>query len=274
MIVKEEFLNKLRQFFGLNLYEVKIWTALLSRGVSTAGELSDIGNVPRSRAYDILESLEKKGFIIMKLGKPIKYIAVEPKEVVERAKKLMFDDAKEKVKRLDDLKGGDLLSELNLLHKQGIEFIEPTDLSGAIRGRHNMYAHMETLLKTAEKNVSIMTTSKGLVRKVESLKPTLEKLKRKGVNIRIVAPITKECANVAKDLSKIAEVRASNGSKVIGRFVIVDGKHVMFMVMDDDKVHPTYDIGVWVTTPYFASTLDNFFLNAWKDMTPLVKVKV
>ncbi len=58
MIVKEEFLNKLRQFFALNLYEVRIWTALLSRGISTAGELSDIGNVPRSRYYDVLESLE------------------------------------------------------------------------------------------------------------------------------------------------------------------------------------------------------------------------
>jgi len=274
MIVKEEFLNKLRQYFGLNLYEVKIWTALLSRGVSTAGELSDIGNVPRSRAYDILESLEKKGFIIMKLGKPIKYIAVEPKEVVERAKKLMFDDAKEKVKRLDDLKGGDLLSELNLLHKQGIEFIEPTDLSGAIRGRHNMYSHMETLLKGAEKNVSIMTTSKGLIRKVESLKPTLEKLKRKGINIKIAAPITKESINVARDLSKIAEVKATNGTKIEGRFVLIDGKNIMFMVMNDDKVHPSYDIGVWVNTPYFASTLDNFFSNAWKELTPLAKVKV
>ena len=84
MIVKEDFLNNLRRFFSLNLYEVRIWTALLSRGVSTAGELSDIGNVPRSRAYDVLESLEKKGFIIMKLGKPIKYVAVEPLEVVER----------------------------------------------------------------------------------------------------------------------------------------------------------------------------------------------
>ena len=48
MIVKEEFLSKLRRYFSLNLYEVKIWTALLSRGVSTAGELSDIANVPRS----------------------------------------------------------------------------------------------------------------------------------------------------------------------------------------------------------------------------------
>ena len=83
MIVKDEFLNKLRQYFNLNLYEVKIWTALLSRGISTAGELSEIGNVPRSRAYDILESLEKKGFVVMKLGKPIKYLAVEPAEVVE-----------------------------------------------------------------------------------------------------------------------------------------------------------------------------------------------
>src|SRR3989338_9178979 len=134
MIVKEEFLNKLRQFFGLNLYEVRIWTALLSRGVSTAGELSDIGNVPRSRTYDVLESLEKKGFVIMKLGKPIKYIAVKPDEVVERVKKYVNVLAKEKVKRLDDLKGTDVLKELNLLHKQGIEFIEPTDLSGAIRG--------------------------------------------------------------------------------------------------------------------------------------------
>ncbi|MBN1502815.1 hypothetical protein JW930_04675, partial [Candidatus Woesearchaeota archaeon] len=51
MIVKDEFLSKLRRYFNLNLYEVKIWAALLSRGVSTAGELSDIANVPRSRSY-------------------------------------------------------------------------------------------------------------------------------------------------------------------------------------------------------------------------------
>src|SRR3989344_1256969 len=69
MIVKEEFLSRLRKIFDLNLYEVKVWTALLSRGTSTAGELSSISDVPRSRTYDILESLEKKGFIIMKLGK-------------------------------------------------------------------------------------------------------------------------------------------------------------------------------------------------------------
>jgi len=57
--VNEEFLKKLRSSFDLNIYEVKVWTALLSRGVAAAGELADISGVPRSRSYDVLESLEK-----------------------------------------------------------------------------------------------------------------------------------------------------------------------------------------------------------------------
>src|SRR3970282_2098503 len=101
MIVKEEFLSKLRRYFSLNLYEVKVWAALLSRGVSTAGELSDIANVPSSRSYDVLESLEKKGFVIMKLGKPIKYIAIPPTEAVERVKKRIKNEAEENEKILD-----------------------------------------------------------------------------------------------------------------------------------------------------------------------------
>ncbi len=86
MITDESFLKRLRSIFNLNIYEVKIWVALLGRGSSTAGELADISNVPRSRSYDILESLEKRGFIIMKLGKPIRYIAVQPAEVLKRVK--------------------------------------------------------------------------------------------------------------------------------------------------------------------------------------------
>jgi len=271
MIVKEDFLNKLRQYFGLNLYEAKIWTALLSRGVSTAGELADIGNVPRSRAYDILESLEKKGFVTMKLGKPIKYIAVDPKEVVIRVQRLMREHAEDQVKNLDNLRGTDLHKELDLLHKQGIEFVEPTDLSGAIRGRHNIYSHLDLMIRGAEKSVTLMTTSKGLQRKAEALKSVFEKLKRKGVKIRIAAPITKESMQVAKELSKVAEIKYVD--KLGSRFCIVDGKDLTFMLMHDDNVHPSYDVGIWVNTPYFASALESMFNLAWQDMKPLNSVK-
>jgi len=264
MIVKEEFLSNLRRFFNLNLYEVRIWAALLSRGVSTAGELSDIGNVPRSRAYDILESLEKKGFVVMKLGKPIKYIAVEPKEVIERVKKNIDLGAKDNIKKLDGLKGSDVLGELENLHTQGIEFIEPTDLSGAIKGRHNVYAHMETMIKGAKQNVTMVTSSKGLIRKMDAMKPELEKLSRKGVNIKIAAPVTKDSSKVLKSIARFAEVKDSKN--VNARFVIVDNKELMFMVMNDEEVHPTYDIGIWINAPYFASALNNLFDNSWKGM--------
>ena len=264
MIVKDDFLNKLRNLFGLNLYEVRVWTALLSRGVSTAGELSDIGNVPRSRAYDVLESLEKKGFVVMKLGKPIKYIAVDPKEVVERVKKYFHKTTQTKVKRLDELKGGDLLGELNMLHSQGIEFVEPSDLSGAIRGRHNIYTHLETMVKNAQKSVVIVTTSKGVMRKIEALKPELERLKKKGVSIKIAAPVTKESAGAIDEIKKTADVRDAKNFNA--RFCIVDGKQLMFMLLNDEEVHPTYDVGVWIDTPYFASAVEGMFHSSWKGM--------
>ncbi len=269
MIVKEEFLSKLRRSFSLNLYEVKIWTALLSRGTSTAGELSDISNVPRSRSYDVLESLEKKGFVIMKLGKPIKYIAIHPQEVVERVKKGVQEKSKEDIKKLVDLKNTDILTELNTLHTQGIELIDPADLSGALRGRNNLYNHLELTIREAENNVTLMTTSQGFIRKMEGLRPTFEKLKKRGVKIRIAAPLTQENFDSLKDIQNVAEVRHTDHK---ARFCIVDGKEVVFMVTDDKEVHPSYDVGIWIKTPFFAKALENLFDTSWKNMKPATEV--
>lgn len=266
MIVKEDFLNKLRRYFSLNLYEVKTWAALLSRGIATAGELSDIANVPRSRSYDVLESLEKKGFCITKLGKPIKYIAVPPSEVLERVKKNLKTHAEQQITKLEELKGTDLVDELNSLHNQGIDLVEPTDLSGSLKGRHNLYNHIELTLRGAEKSVTLVTTTRGLMRKVEGLKPVFEKLKERGVDIKIAAPLNSSCADVVKDMEGLAEVR--HADNITARFCIVDGKELIFMVLDDKDVHPTYDVGIWVNTPFFANAIDNIFSVAWSKMKP------
>ncbi len=256
MIVQKDFLNKLKDF-GLNSYEAKLWTALLSRGVATAGELSDIANVPRSRSYDVLESLERKGFVIMKLGKPIKYIAVPPAEVLERVKKSVKDDADKQVELIDGLRKSEVLGELNTLHKQGIELVEPADLTGAVRGRGNLYNHLISGIKNAEKTVSIMTTELGLIRKTEALKGALQKAKEKGIRIRILAP-TK---NHGKALSSIAQMKHIDVPPA--RFCVVDGKQVTFMVLDDVDIHPNYDFGVWVSAANFAKSFDNIFNMIW-----------
>jgi len=261
MIVKDELLSKLRRYFDLNLYEVKLWAAILSRGVSTAGELSDIADVPRSRSYDVLESLEKKGFVVMKLGKPIKYIAIPPNEVVDRVKKNMHQNAQEKIKRLDGVKASEMMKELDSLHTTGIDLVDPADLSGCVRGRNNLYNHLDLLIKEAKKSVNLVTTSSGFVRKVEALKPTLEKVQKRGVKVRIMAPSSKDHRKLVSSLKGVAEVKAVKDIKA--RFCTIDGKDFMFMALDDKEVHPTYDLGIWVKTPYFATAMDNMFESLW-----------
>ncbi len=262
MIVKEEFLNRLRKIFDLNLYEVRVWTALLSRGVSTAGELSNISDVPRSRTYDILETLEKKGFIVMKLGKPIKFVALKPEEVIERVKKNLVVSAQEKSKRLEKLKGEDILNELSSLFTQGVKFVEPSDLSGSIKGRQNVYNHLDMMIREAESTITIVTTAQGLNRKMEALLPAMEKAKKRGVKIRIAAQIDDSNKEIAKELCKVAEVRVM--PKIRARFAIVDSEQLLFMVLDDEKVHPNYDVAIWLSTDFFASAMEQLFEAAWK----------
>lgn len=264
MIVKEELLSQLRQHFNLNLYEVKIWTALLSRGVSTAGELSDISNVPRSRAYDILESLEKKGFVMMKLGKPINYVAIEPQEVIERAKKYVKKRAQENVSKIERLKDSNLLKELDVLHKNGIEFIEPSDLSGALRGRNNIYMHLDTIMKSAKKEVCLVTTAEGLMRKFEQLKSTLQSLKKNKVKVRIAVPVNNKLGPYIKELNKYAEIK--DMQHINSRFCLVDNTNLLFILNDENEVHPNYEVGVWVNTPLFTSTINDLFAHTWNDL--------
>ena len=262
MIIEESFLGKVKEF-GLNSYEAKIWTALLSRGIATAGELSDISNVPRSRAYDVLESLEKKGFIIMKLGKPIKYIAVSPEEVVLRVKKRVSQDAEGQLDRLGQLNGSEIMTELSQLHTQGIQKTDAFDLSGSLKGRESIYTQLNTMISGAKKEVILSTTAEGLVRKSESLRKAFKKAAENGVRVRISAQIDKNSLKAAKELAKFADVRHTDDA---GRFCITDGSDVIFMVADDKKVHESYDVGVWVKSPFFAMAMTQMFNGQWEEM--------
>lgn len=268
-IVQKEFLKKIKDF-GLNSYEAKIWTALLSRGVSTAGELSDIANVPRSRSYDVLESLEKKGFIIMKIGKPIKYIAVDPDEVVERVKKNVRTEAERSADSLEKLKGSDVLDELKSLHKNGVDMVDPSEITGALKSRTNAYDQMDTMIRGAESELVIVTTEDGILRKGDAHFRSLKKAHDRGVQIRIACPVTKKNEKAVADLQQFATFRNIQG--LTARFMLADKRELLFMLMDDSEVHPTYDVGVWINTPFFASGLADMFELVWKQSKEL-KVK-
>ena len=270
MLASTKVMDSLRSI-GLNLYERRLWVALLARGTSTAGELSEIANVPRSRAYDVLQSLADKGFVIVQTGKPIKYIAVPPEEAIDRAKKKLEDDIREMQERLDELKQSPVMRELNDLFSQGLKLVSPAEITGALKGKYSVLQQLDTMFRGANKKISIVTTPEGLDELCTTHLDVLKKAKERGVNIKIVLTGGGKTTDAVKAFSGIADVRAVNEKEipVAGRFFVVDGKQLTF-ALTDPKVHSSQDMVVWSKSEYAASNvLEPLFKLVWEHSKSL-----
>ncbi len=256
MLQEKQFLLDLKKNFKLNIYEVKIWTALLSRGMASAGELADISGVPRSRCYDVLESLEKKGFIIMKIGKPIRYLAVSPEAILERVKKNIVEEADAAAMQFEGIKETDEFRELELLHKTGVQHIDVSSISKSIVGRTGINRHIKNMLSQAKSSIVIVTTQEYLDRYFKLLKAFAASLAKKGVKVRLYAPQSKA---IAKKLQSI-EYMEYNAST---SFVNVDGNEMLFMV-SNKNVAPDYEVAIWIDSPFFVNAVNVLFEGSLK----------
>ncbi len=259
MIVKPELVKKIRSFFNLNIYETKVWLALLAKGIASAGEIAEISGVPRSRTYDVLESLEKQGFAIAKIGKPVKYLAVKPMAIIEKLKNNTMKNASERVDILAKLKETKEYTELEDLYKTGIHPIRHEEMSSAIRGRANLYAHIREMIENAEKEVIICSTASEIENRSRVFFPVFERLNKEKINLKIALNSSDE------DIRKVNEKYKIKAKKfnIKGRFFIIDGKQVLFMVSPETS-DEEYDIGVWISSEFFSLALKQMFDSAWK----------
>ena len=258
-MILQHYTNRALKEFNLNAYETRLWTALLLKGVASASDLSDISNVPRSRTYDVLENLEKKGFIIRKVGKPIKYIAVEPGHTIDNLKKKIIEDAESQKRKVKEIEKSEILLELQTLYQKGIKKTDPSCFSGLLNGRKKIYSHIERRIKTAKKKIHIQTTEQGVVDDKTFLFNALKKAYKNNVPVSVSAPITYKNREVAEELSKYVNVKRSFES---GRFYIFDENEMIFLVMNDENA---YESAVWVKSPFFTSAISNL---SSKNTTP------
>jgi len=254
MILKQETINKVKEHFDLNIYETKVWLALLSKGIVTAGETAELSGVPRSRTYDVLESLTKRGFAIIKVGKPVRYIAVEPKTVLERMQTNTLNKADEKVKTLSNLKGTSEYEELVQLHREGMTPIKLEELSGHIKGRANILSKLKEMINSAEKEILIHTTAEDFEDKARVLMSVLNKIDNDKVRVRV---------NLSGDPYKVRRIASRNELKIKesnqnGKFFAIDKKELLLMIQPENSQD---EVGVWVNSPYFANSFTGLLEN-------------
>jgi len=256
MAQEKKFLQDLRKHFRLNIYEVKIWTSLLSRGIASAGELADISGVPRSRCYDVLESLEKKGFIIMKIGKPIKYLAVKPEIILDRVKSNIKEDADEVSSQIESIRDTDEFKELEELHTNGVKHVDISSISKSIVGRTSINRFIKDMISKSKSKVLVVTTPDHSEKMVKLLKGYMPGFAKKGIKAKIFTPYNKA---LIKKLQNVEHVEYSPSS----RFISIDDKDMLFMV-SNDEVAPDYEVAVWITSPFFVNAVNVLFEGSLK----------
>jgi len=259
MIIKQELVSKIKEYFNLNIYETKVWLALLGKGIASAGEIAEASGVPRSRTYDVLESLEKQGFTIMKLGKPVKYIAVKPNVILEKLKLNTMKDATEKVDTLLKLKETAEYSELETLYSTGITPVRHEDISGAIKGKSTIYNHIKELLENAKKEVIICTSVDEFQQKSRFFSSIIERLQKAGIKIKVCL------SGNDKEIKKIStkfKIKAKQ-INIEAKFFIADNEQVLFLI--SKATAPDEELAVWLNTPFFTSALSFMFNEAMKD---------
>lgn len=255
MTLRKETIEELKNLFNLNLYEVKLWLALLQKGDSNAGELSKTAEVPRSRSYDTLEGLEKKGFILVKLGKPITYTAIHPDEILERYKNNIKQKAERSVKKIETIKESGIYKELLNIYTS-IEATHPERQLSAIKGRMNVYSRMNELIKNAENNIKIITTEKGIKRKSKEFEESLKNARSRGVTVQVLAP-------VAEDYQKflyLMNIKPENNINM--RFVLKDDKELLLLTNHDED---SDDNGLLIRNDYLGTAFANIFKKYWGE---------
>jgi sugar-specific transcriptional regulator TrmB len=140
MVITDSLLTNL-QNFGLTQYEAKTYVALLSTGTSNAYKISKAAEIPRTRIYDILDSLTTRGIVMVEeTSDGIKNYTALPANV-------FLEQAREKWASIYQ----SVDKELNAIEAQNKQDIYVS----TVKGKNNILAFCRNLLRNAKKTVFI-----------------------------------------------------------------------------------------------------------------------
>ena len=89
---------------GFNSYEAKVYVALLKKYPATGYEVAQLADIPQSRAYDTLKTLENEKIVTSSGEKPQTFTPVKPKELTKRFRRKVEANLEFLEKKLPDVK--------------------------------------------------------------------------------------------------------------------------------------------------------------------------
>ena len=237
---------------GLTSYEIRTFTALLKTGEITASELSQKSGVPYSKIYEVLGTLEEKGWAGSDDSRPTKYFAKSPATALDTTKQKKEQDFKENQNII--------LSELIPLYEKSGTSERPDIwvLSGTVNIASKVLEMVE--LCKNEVLIAIPKASEDLVKQAL---PKLRLLHDKGVNVTILTSDNLDKESL-KAITRVAKVKVKKG--LFGGGIISDKRYVVILLGPEVSDSTSADmVAIWADHAGLAGFAREYFEYLLKD---------
>jgi len=243
--------RKALEQIGLTSYEIRTFTSLLKSGELTASDLSQKSGVPYSKIYEILGSLEEKGWIGSDDSRPTKYFAKSPTTALDVTKQKSDTEFKDNQNVI--------LNELVPLYEKSGSSERPDIwvLSGAV----NIVAKILEIIESCRNEVliAVPTASEELVKQAL---PRLRSLHDRGVDVTILTSdkINKDSLTA---ISRVAKVKLKKG--LFGGGIISDKRYVIILLGPEIGDSSSDMVAIWADHAGLAGFSREYFEYLLKD---------
>jgi len=232
--------------YGLNAYENAAYVTLVRQGICTAHVLSKESGVPYGKIYPVLASLQQKGFVEVFEGPPKKFVAVEPKIIIEKVVRKKEEECKRF--KQQSAKVIRTLGEFSARKQEPLESIRIID-------GFKKYLDLSVALHNVAKEEWCSITDLSVYK--EHFDATAHCIKR-GVSVKLLTfpdELEKQRIKLWKDIG--AEIRITEFTPT--QFSIIDGKEGTVRITGEEKY-----IALWLRNKSFAQNVKKYFTILWK----------
>jgi sugar-specific transcriptional regulator TrmB len=222
----EEQAVKLLEEMGLTEYEARCFVGLSRVPKATAKEVSELSSVPRSRVYDVVDRLHRRGLVDVQQSDPREYRAISN----DKAFEVLREDYESTLEAAD--KAMSALSRSEDLEESG---------TWAIADQDHVSNRIATLAEDAEGEIYTLVADDRMIdpRFSELLSAACDH------DIDVLAEVPSEDAKEAIETSapaadvavtELASDPAQTGSKWLGRMVTVDRSSVLLSGVSESSL--------------------------------------
>ena len=244
--------RKALEKIGLTSYEIRTFSSLLKAKELTASDLSQKSGVPYSKIYEVLGTLEGKGWIGSDDSRPTKYFAKSPATGIETTKQKMESEFKENQNII--------LNELVPLYEKSGSSEKPDIwvLSGTV----NIAAKILEMVETCRNEV-LIALPEASEELVKQALPKLRLLHDKGVEITVLTS-DKMNKESLKAVSRVADVKVKEG--MFGGGIISDKRYVVILLGPEMGTGDAAEtVAIWADHAGLAGFARAYFENLLKD---------